>query len=264
MIIPVISSCTSNNNTSSIPADSKPYWEDLYNQYGVTKFTDQQIQNHLQKAKLLRWSDGDTPLIQFYQADNPDQLSSETSSIRIEGIDTPEKTKVVDNNMRVPSDQTELMYAEQATKFAQKTIPEGSNVYFWYAGSKSYNRLVGTIYYDFNPVKKTAINYGSKVVLNGLAIPLIKSVNDLLDTNSETYVATWPIGIAANIAILDKLNIWSLNNDLSKSLKSIYQVRGVDGSWVSFLYPGTNNYKKYAKRGQDPNDYAQSIWPFYE
>ncbi|QMT98557.1 thermonuclease family protein [Mycoplasma tullyi] len=257
-----VSACT--NSASSIPADSKPFWENLSNQYSVTKFSDNQIKNNLQKAKLLTWRDGDTPVIQFYKADKPDELSNETSSIRIEGIDTPEKTRVTDNNVRVPSSQPELKYAEEATKFAEKTIPEGTDVYFWYSGAKSFNRLVGTIYYGFDPAKKTAINYGAQVVLNGLAIPLIKSVTSLLDQNSEIYVATRPIGIAANLAILNKLNIWSLDSDLNKSLKDVYNVRGVDSSWVSYLYPGTNNYKKYAKKGIEPNDYAQTIWPFYE
>lgn len=257
-----VGACT--NSTSNIPADSKPFWENLSNQYSVTQFSDEQIKNNLQKAKLLRWTDGDTPVIQFYQADNPDQLSNETSSIRIEGIDTPEKTRVADNNVRVPSGEPELKYAEAATQFAQRTIPEGSDVYFWYSGSKSFNRLVGTIYYGFDPAKKTAINYGAQVVLNGLAIPLIKSVTSLLDQNSEIYVSTRPIGIAANLAILNKMNIWSLDSDLNKSLKNIYNVRGVDSSWVSYLYPGTNNYKTYAKKGPDANDYVQTIWPFYE
>lgn len=71
---------------------------------------------------------------------------------------------MADNNVRVPSGEPELKYAEAATQFAQRTVPEGSDVYFWYSGSKSFNRLVGTIYYGFDPAKNSNQLWGSSSI----------------------------------------------------------------------------------------------------
>ncbi|MDC4182566.1 thermonuclease family protein [Mycoplasma bradburyae] len=269
IMAPIVSSCNNgnninivSNNSSNDPTDSLAYWDDLYKQYGVTKFSDEQVSKNLKKAKLLKWRDGDTPEIQFYENNDSDELTDQINAIRIESIDTPEKTKVNQEKERVPSDEPELTYAKKATELAQKTIPEGNDVYFWYANAKSYDRLVGTIYYDFNKENKAAISFSATMVLNGLAIPIIKSPTDLLDTSSELYVATKPVAIAANIAILNKRNIWSADNNLSKSIETIYKVRGADTSWVSFLNPKSNNYKIYAKKGDE--NYAQSVWNFLE
>ncbi|QZX49174.1 thermonuclease family protein [Mycoplasma sp. E35C] len=257
VLSPIISSCgNSSHKTTNAEVNKLEYWEDQKNQL-LVHLPDYEIEN-LQKAQISYWRDGDTPEIILYNEKG--NLSGAALAVRIQGIDTPEKTRVDNKDIkkRVPADQPELKYAELASQEAESLLPKGTDVWFRSTGGKSYDRLVGTIYYDFNPKEKTAKNFSAYMVEKGLAIPLIDNVADLSNKSNGLLISTKPIAIATNIAVLAKRNIWSEDENLSVSITKVYKIRGASPNWINYLDPDSSLWQKYAGRFQ------RSVWEFYK
>ncbi|MBN3534891.1 thermonuclease family protein [Mycoplasma procyoni] len=119
-------------------------------------------------ATIVRWVDGDTPVIQF----DDQSFFKGNKNIRIELIDTPEKGVPKDGTYE-KTEGLEHEWAEKATKFGETTLPAGSKVKYVYSGSEpsqSYDRIVGSLYYQ-KPNDSKWYNYGIEMIRAGLTLP---------------------------------------------------------------------------------------------
>ncbi|UWD34181.1 thermonuclease family protein [Mesomycoplasma molare] len=175
-------------------------------------------------GKIVRWNDGDTPIVDF--GDN--ELLKGQFSIRISGIDTPEK-KLKDTEIT----PLEYEYAQKATEFAENLLPKGSEVMLVFEGSEpktSYNRKVGWIFYKDKNKENSWLNYSAEIVRQGLSFPNLDNASEVSFKENIWYTEGIKLWNAFHQAWNKHLNIFEgVNNEgeLLERSSQIYKSRGV-------------------------------------
>ncbi|UUD36865.1 Uncharacterised protein [Mycoplasmopsis californica] len=126
--------------------------------------------NNWFEGEIVRWKDGDTAEVKVLsiQPGVSDINVGETYTIRLAGIDTPEKGVGSGADYK-KSPKWEHQFAELATKFAVNTLPSKTVVRLFLDGKgvDKFNRIPADIFFgkDFN------ISYNTEIVRNGWCLP---------------------------------------------------------------------------------------------
>ncbi|WP_341515981.1 hypothetical protein [Mesomycoplasma ovipneumoniae] len=201
---------------------------------------DSKFFNH-QKVSILKWTDGDTATLISVGETKIEPVFN----VRIESIDTPEVGSSVSGTYK-KTEGLEAEYAARATRFAEKMLPVGTEVYFVYpktGPARSFNRYVGSLFFGHNGFYKS---YGVEITKAGLAVPTLQSgfsgitnQTTIYYYNSIKQAAAVENSINKKFGIYEKLkdsNISSIN----ENLESIYKTRGL-AKISDFLVLGKEN-----------------------
>ncbi|WKX02473.1 thermonuclease family protein [Candidatus Mycoplasma mahonii] len=161
------------------------------------------LTNHvipLRKAIIDSWIDGDT--LKIHYPDDP----SDVFNVRISLIDTPETHKRVHGEF-VHTTGKEREWGDKATEFARKLLPAGSAIWFSTNGGKSYNRIVGSIFYgeDISSLK----NYSISIIYNALALPSVSSATVVLSETNPLNIIGLSFADSYNYAFEKQLGLFS-------------------------------------------------------
>lgn len=126
-------------------------------------------------AKLVRWVDGDTCVVDIDLGFNTWVTDRH---VRLSGLDTPEIFR--------PKTPHEKILGHRALELVRKTFPEGSDVTLYSSHQKSgkYGRVIGDIKID-------SVYWGGILLKAGLAVP--EEWTD--DEKQETWQKTTNIGV---------------------------------------------------------------------
>ncbi|WP_341513562.1 hypothetical protein [Mesomycoplasma ovipneumoniae] len=196
---------------------------------------------NLQKVQIQKWTDGDTATLKSVG----EVLIEPVFNVRIESIDTPEVGTSQSGTYK-KTEGLEAEYAGRATRFAEKMLPKGTEVYFVYpktGPARSFNRYVGSLFFGHNGFYKS---YGVEIIKAGLAVPTLQSGFSGITNQATIYyynsikqAAAVENSINKKFGIYEKLkdsNISSVN----ENLESIYKTRGL-AKISDFLVLGEEN-----------------------
>lgn len=187
-----------------------------------------QLSSHLKDAKIISWSDGDTPRVEF---SNPIK-GKKIFNIRVSFIDTPETHVKNNDGDWVDTKNPEYNFGIKAKEFAEKQMPKDSSVKILLNNSTSYNRLVGSIIYKNNSVSSNEYKlYSQEILKNGWAMPLFN-----LSTWNGSNLLAKDTGLAIadsyNYSIKNRLGIFSVGYG---SLDKVLSTHGKpDDSFLKF------------------------------
>ncbi|WP_436358784.1 thermonuclease family protein [Mycoplasma sp. 480] len=184
-------------------------------------------------AKIVKWKDGDTPVLDF--GDN--QTIEGQQSIRVAGIDTPEKNLGKDHKI----DDFEKSWAEKASKFGENTLPPGTEVTFIYGSkvTRSYERVVGWIFYKQNNIWK---DYSVEIIREGLTLPNIKKA--------------WDVSFKTNVEYYEGIKMWNAFYNAIENHRNFYQNINSESELYEFAQKvyksrGVPQYQAFLKSTED-------------
>ncbi|MGY6172207.1 thermonuclease family protein [Candidatus Mycoplasma pogonae] len=183
------------------------------------------------EGEIVRWKDGDTPEVKYSK---PGSEVKEKASIRIMFLDTPEKF-----SGSKPTTGLENTWANAATNFAEKLLPPGSKIRIIFTGDKSYDRLVGEIFYG----KDFSKSFSVSMVENGYSLPQLSTAQKGLAyvENSVSGNLLKPLALAMEYAYRTMSGLWSLKKDNSSIsfLRDVFKEHGAPiVSFSYFIYKG--------------------------
>ncbi|BAP00976.1 hypothelical protein [Mycoplasmopsis californica HAZ160_1] len=202
-------------------ACTKTYWDFRFDT-SKTETT-----SRLVKAEITRHKDGDTFDVEISE-DKGDFKKGQEITIRLAGIDTPEKS--VDG--RIP-DPNELKWGEKASKFGKDTLPLGKPVYLFVGEKDGFGRTTADIFFnpkidklptDANGQKIHPLtldmplsSYSVEITRAGLTLPYEQDKSKI-----NTYYRIYEYGL-----------IWYTYNALGLALKDAYENgRGFYSGWL--------------------------------
>lgn len=125
------------------------------------------------QATVDHWIDGDTLWVE-----KEDGIKAR---IRVKNVDTREIDHSIQGDS--PPSAAEEDWGQKATQLGEKLLPKGTKIRIVANGDKSYDRLVGSIYYGPKFLK----NYEFELLVRGLAYPTMKVENFKRDFYAEFY-----------------------------------------------------------------------------
>ncbi|WP_371246471.1 thermonuclease family protein [Mycoplasmopsis agassizii] len=182
-------------------------------------------------AVVVSWADGDTVKVKI-----TDAVSKSTGlsvgveySIRLNNIDTPEV-----NVNGSPAGPNELKYANAASAFGKKVMPKDTKVRITTTHQRSYERVVGGLFYNEAGASDYQTNYENELVKQGLTLPLAGSTltsYDFEENNVNGYILK-AIGNSLYYAWENRLGLFdtgksnSTDEEAMTFAKDVYKKRG--------------------------------------
>lgn len=193
------------------------------------------VKGHWVEAKIAYWADGDTP--KFIITQEPNLLKNNDSymeyfknkttlSLRIQGIDTPEKN--VGRNF--VSKPFEHQYAELSTDFGVNNIPTGTPIRIFLNGRDTFGREVGDFFFGDN----FQYSYAVSITNAGLTLPLVNESAFTFYKNPENvdHYTLIPIANAFNTAIAKRRGFF-INFHTPFSVSSTIYLAKQNNQWDS-------------------------------
>ncbi|OYD26744.1 hypothetical protein EI74_0519 [Mycoplasma testudineum] len=179
---------------------------------------------------IVRWADGDTfRFVVTSETDNSMVLrNGKEYSVRISSIDTPEK-----NVQGTQSGEIEFRFANMSSDFGLSQIPVGNAVRIVTDGSRSFERIVGEVFYDKDGSTGFAYNYSNEIVKAGLTFPNASGIltNSQFNPNSIEYYTYIPMGYSFIYAQQQRKGFFNevSGNTIEErynAVRNIYKLRG--------------------------------------
>lgn len=205
------------------------------------------LKNHWVEAKIVGWADGDTPKFVITKKptlwrDNDayvEKFNNQTKlSLRIQGIDTPEK-----NVGPKESTPFEHQYAELSTAFGENNIPIGTPIRIFLNGQDTFGREVGDFFFG----EGFKYSYSVSITNAGLTLPLVTDHEVISNYKNKTMVDHYtliPLANAFNTAFIKRRGYF-INFHTPSAISNYIYLMKQNNLWTS-LWIGTpdNIYKK--------------------
>ena len=145
----------------------------------------------------------------------------------------------------------------KAGELGRQEMPKGTRIRIATDGKKSYNRIVGSIFYGINISK----NWSVEITRRGLTLPFLSNPASVLDRTSIHWHNGQAIADAFNYALDHKLGLFN-SNDLKQHLKELLATHGATDYGSLIKYDGqkpagapTSIYDYMKTRKPDPTLY---------
>ncbi|WP_427909798.1 thermonuclease family protein [Mycoplasmopsis bovis] len=196
-------------------------------------------------AEIVKWSDGDTPVVKVTSVDplNQNVKVGDETKIRISGVDTPEKFVG-----GIKSSNLEHNYALLSSKFAEEALPKGSKVRVYGDSKDAYGRIVGDVFFG----DKYQYLYSVEITRSGLTLPYYDNITlafsfvknpvywehyallrlgealEYAKTNKKGFFKTFalPYWIQSNIYKMKPNGKWTLLDKHSPT--NLYNIEGIN------------------------------------
>ena len=209
--------CSNNEDNNKVSFHFKDF---------VAKYDNQKL---FREGTIIKWFDGDTPLVSI-----KDPQTSKTSeiSIRVASIDTPEfhDPNAHDAKKKGNIQPYEIEWAKKAKEWAEEEVPEGSKIKIYSDGTKSYDRLVGSIFYNKSGETGFNENFSVNIISAGFSFPLVSEdqvLNGYMnDWNIHHYISI-PLYYAWKQAKQSKVELFGLSE---QDLEKAYKMHGIPES----------------------------------
>ena len=163
--------------------------------------------NTIYEATMIRWIDGDTPIVNMTNSDGEVHADAH---IRIQSIDTPELHSMGNKGLiNKLTTGEEFTWANKAKMFGEKVIPVGTKLLVYADGTKSYHRFVGSLFYK-KPSDTEYHNYSIELLQSGLTNVFPPSSLTALIKNPFYKLAGIAVADAYNYALKKHLGLFSM------------------------------------------------------
>ncbi len=169
------------------------------------------------EATIVSWIDGDTPVVELKK----EIKGAKKWNIRISAIDTPELHYRKEDGNSSETIGDEYTWAKKAKDFGDKVLPAGTKIQIVTSSTKSYNRLVGSIFYKEKETdsEKQYKSYSVEILNAGLSLAFMEASK--VNVGGVESMIGLAVADAYNNAFKNKRGLFSVD------YKSILKVHGV-------------------------------------
>lgn len=189
-------------------------------------------------AEILSWNDGDTPKVKYY---DPNKKVTVEETIRIQGVDTPEKAV---GKKIAPI--FEKRFAEKSSEFAEVNLPPGTKVRFIYSNRDAFKRIVAHLFWGEKNGHKYVYEYSAAITRFGFTLPYADGTEliNMIGADKTQHYTFLQIGEAFEAAMAEKTGFFKCLSDPDDISRYVYLLKR-NGKYTIFQKKSNSNVFKF-------------------